>query len=153
VSKTGWANSDAIFLSESTNVSTPAPTPAPTPEPTPPPTTAPPCAGCPALDAVYYGINCDGQYSQYVYSDGCCGQYAKYRLLVDGQCGYTAPTPPPTTAPPTTAPPVNCSTGFNCSQTGVCSPLPPGASANCRTITCTKAGCNSYSYCSGPSCP
>ncbi len=149
VSKTGWANSDAIFLSESTNVSTPAPTPPPTtPVPTPPPTTAPPCAGCPAKDTVYYGQNCNGTFLQQVYSDGCCGQYVASAAEVPGYCGVPAATPPPTPAAP-----VNCSTGFTCTVGAVCSPLPPGASANCRVYTCTKAGCASYSYCAGPSCP
>lgn len=144
VSKTGWANSDAIFLAETTNVSTPAPTPAPTP----PPTTADPCAGCPAKDSVYYGQNCNGTFLQQVYSDGCCGQYVASAAEVPGYCGVPAATPPPTTAAP-----VNCSTGFTCTVGAVCSPLPPGASANCRVYTCTKAGCASYSYCQGPSCP
>jgi hypothetical protein len=77
-----------------------------------------------------------------------------------------APTTTTTTAAPTTtttttagttagttAAPIDCSSGYSCVDSGVCSPLPPGASANCRKYTCTKAGCNSYSYCSGPSCP
>ena len=67
----------------------------------------------------------------------------------------TTSAPATTTAAPTTtsAPAIDCSSGYTCTVGGVCSPLPPGASANCRTYNCTKDGCAPYSYCAGASCP
>ena len=53
----------------------------------PPPPPVDPCAGCPARDT-FVGLNCDGQYLQGVYTDGCCGEYVKDRVLTDGWCGY-----------------------------------------------------------------
>jgi hypothetical protein len=76
LSKTGWANSDSIYLEETTN-ETPVTTT----------TTVDPCAGCTARDT-FVGLNCDGQYLQGVYTDGCCGEYVRDRALIDGWCGY-----------------------------------------------------------------
>jgi hypothetical protein len=80
VSKTGWANSDSIYLEETTN-ETPAPPP-------PPPD---PCAGCPPVNSIYFGQNCNGGLLQQVYSNGCCGEYAASSAYVNGYCGVTCP--------------------------------------------------------------
>lgn len=63
----------------------------------------------------------------------------------------TTAAPPATTAPPTTtAAPVDCNSGFSCVDSGgYCG---GSGSLGCRTYVCSKAGCNSYSYCAGPGC-
>jgi len=50
-----------------------------------------PCAGCPAINSIYFGQNCNGGLLQQVYSDGCCGQYAASSAYVNGYCGVTCP--------------------------------------------------------------
>ena len=80
LSKAGWANSDSIYLEETTN-ETPVPPyfpPAPNP-----------CAGCPAA-GTYIGQNCiPGTTSlQDVYADGCCGEYGANEYPNQAQCGW-----------------------------------------------------------------
>jgi hypothetical protein len=70
VSKTGWANSDAIFLAETTNTD--------------------PCAGSPAYGTFLYNT-CSGNYTVPVYSDGCNGTFSGGGSLVSGSCGYPCP--------------------------------------------------------------
>ena len=85
LSKTGWANSDSIYLEETTNV-TPPPAPTTTPAPTPDP-----CAGCPAA-GTYIGQNCipgsPTYSSQDVYADGCCGEYGANNYPNQAACGW-----------------------------------------------------------------
>ncbi len=105
VSKPGWANSDAAYFSETTNVSPPAP-------PAPPPCSCSPGpypSGC-----AFIAYTCDGAMRYDYYDCGCsqtCPGTGGYNgQYVDGYCGYVAsqggggtPAPPP--APPPAEPP------------------------------------------------
>jgi hypothetical protein len=73
VSKTGWANSDSIYLEETTNVTPPDP-----------------CAGSPANGTFLYNV-CSGNYTVPVYSNGCNGTTNGGGSLVSGSCGYPCP--------------------------------------------------------------
>jgi hypothetical protein len=73
VTKTGWADSDAIFIAETTNVTPPDP-----------------CAGSPAYGTFLYN-DCSGNYTVPVYSDGCNGTFSGGGSLVSGSCGYPCP--------------------------------------------------------------
>jgi len=73
LSKTGWANSDSIYLEETTNETPPNP---------PPP-------ACDPFDT-FIRLSCDGQVLVGWYADGACGEYARDRAYVDGWCGYSA---------------------------------------------------------------
>ena len=70
LSKIGWANSDAIYIEETTNITDP-------------------CAGSPANGTVV-SLFCSGEYLVGVISDGCNGTYNGTPALVDGWCGYVA---------------------------------------------------------------
>ena len=121
-------------------------------------TTAAPNRYCTGGDLGFYNCNNIGECRSGASGSLCSGDLTTTTTA--------APTTTTTTAAPTTtaattaattagttAAPIDCSSGYTCTDTGICSPLPPGASGNCRQYTCTKAGCASYSYCSGPSCP
>ena len=73
VSKTGYANSDSIYLEETTNVTPPDP-----------------CAGSPAY-GTFLSNTCSGNYTVPVYSDGCNGTFNGGGSLVPGSCGYPCP--------------------------------------------------------------
>ena len=85
LSKDGWANSDAIYIEETTNVT-------------------PPCTA----HGTYIGVVCVGYDLYDQYHDGACGTYNSASPIevnsVEG-CGYVAPPPPP--------PPV-CTTTCSC---------------------------------------
>jgi len=67
-----------------------------------------PCAGAPAIDTIYYGTNCNGTTLQYVWNDGCYGQYARFTTPLSESCGYVPPVAP--VAPPVT-PTCDCCKG------------------------------------------
>ena len=144
LSKTGWANSDSIYLTESTN-STPATTETPT-------TTA-----APACDAygTYIGPVCVGYDLYDRYADGACGTYDIGPIesnSVEG-CGYV---PPATTA----APGCVCCVGTSVSEYRCIYP-PQGATqqqrngvsydGSCGASGSSGTGCSGA--CSGCSCP
>jgi hypothetical protein len=157
VSKTGWANSDPIFLAETTNI-TPVTTTTTTAAPPPPTTTADPCAGVTCSNscsntAGYTDNGIQTANDPFGNCPGCTG--TTYRLWTHpccpslacwtGNCG-TCP-PAPTTAAPTTAAPCTAlyyNSGRKCY---------PGA-GNCFQVDYRATSCaiTQNVYCDGPGC-
>ena len=79
VSQAGWANSDPIYLEETTDV-----TPPPPPDP---------CAGSPAAGTVISGNYCSGTTLVRNVSDGCNGSTVQTVASNSATCGYVPPDP------------------------------------------------------------
>ena len=127
---------------------TPVAPPPPPPPPTPPPN---PCAGCPAA-GTFIGTNCaPGTYTlQYVYADGCCGEYAEPSQSVPNSsaCGYSPP-PPPAPGCTTCLYPVTGQETIPCE----CRELPSGRFYQYSKIRTYYAQACSPAGCVGCSCP